>query len=253
MVGMADQYIEPMKSAHFFDTLTLPLRRLPTQCALCRGWARERLCEPCIARFVTSIPRCQRCAIGVPDGVPLCGECLRHPPPFEHAVAAVDYEAPWNDLVRQFKFDAALDLADALALRLLDAIGRGAAPRPDLVLPVPLADERLRERGYNQAWELARRVAPALACASDPRLLLRTKHTAHQLSLPPAERAANVRSAFAIEPRRRHALRDRRIAVVDDVMTTGATLAEVARTLLQGGAASVQVWVLARTPRPEGA
>ena len=242
-----------MNSAHLVDALTRPLRRLPTQCALCRNWAQERLCEPCIARFVTSVPRCGRCAIGVPGGVALCGECLRHAPPFEHAVAAVDYEAPWDDLVRQFKFDAALDLTGALAQRLLDAIGRSAAERPDLVLPVPLADERLRERGYNQAWELARRVAPALGCESDPRLLLRTKHTAHQLSLPPAERAANVRGAFAIEPRRRHALRDRRIAVVDDVMTTGATLAEVARTLLQAGAASVQVWVLARTPRHEGA
>ncbi|MCO5125584.1 MAG: ComF family protein [Rhizobacter sp.] len=242
-----------MNSAHFLDTLTLPLRRLPTQCALCRGWARERLCGPCIARFVTPTPRCRRCAIAVPDGVSLCGECLRHPPPFEHAIAAVDYAAPWNDLVRRFKFDAALDLADALAQRLHDAIGRGAAPRPDLVLPVPLADERMRERGFNQAWELARRIAPPLACESDARLLLRTKHTAHQLSLPPAERAANVRGAFAIEPRSRHVLRDRRVALVDDVMTTGATLAEVARTLLQGGAASVQVWVLARTPRPEGA
>ncbi len=182
-----------------------------------------------------------------------CGEYLRHPPPFEHAVAAVEYESPWSDLVRRFKFDAALDLADAIAQRKLDAIGRSAAPRPDLVLPVPLAYERLRERGYNQAWELARRIAPALGCESNTRLLLRTKHTAHQLSLPPAERAANVRGAFAIEPRRQQMLRGRRVAVVDDVMTTSATLAEVARTLLQGGAASVQVWVLARTPRPEGA
>ena len=161
--------------------------------------------------------------------------------------------APWDDLVRRFKFDAALDLADALARRMLDAVDHSRAPRPDWLLPVPLADERLRERGYNQAWELARRVAVLLPCASDARLLLRLKNTPHQLSLPPARRAANVRGAFAIEPRRRHELRDRHIAVLDDVMTTGATLSEVARTLLQSGAASVQVWVLARTPRPEGA
>ncbi len=241
-----------MNGNRLFDTLASPLRRLPTQCALCRDWAYERLCDKCIARFASPKPRCTRCAIGVLEGVSICGECLRHAPPFEHAVAAVDYEPPWDDLVRRFKFDAALDLADTLARRLLDAIRRSGARHPDRLLPVPLADERMRERGYNQAWELARRVAPTMGCACDARLLLRTKETAHQLSLPPAERAANVRGAFTVEPRRRQDLRDRDVAVVDDVMTTGATLAEVARTLLQGGAASVQVWVLARTPRPGG-
>ena len=190
---------------------------------------------------------------GSGDGVAVCGECLRHPPPFESAVAAVDYAPPWDDVVRRFKFDAALDLADALARRMLEAIDRSAVRPPDVLLPVPLADERLRERGYNQAWELARRIAPALGCATDARALLRIRPTPHQLALPPGERAANVRGAFAIEPRRRPLVRARHVAVVDDVMTTGATLAEVARTLLQAGAASVQAWVLARTPRPDGA
>lgn len=242
-----------MHYRRLIDALSSPLRRLPTQCAVCRGWSHARLCEICIERFAVARPRCERCAIGVPPGVPVCGACTLQPPPFERAVAAVDYMAPWDDLVRRFKFDAALDLADALARRMLDAVDHSRAPRPDWLLPVPLADERLRERGYNQAWELARRVAVLLPCASDARLLLRLKNTPHQLSLPPARRAANVRGAFAIEPRRRHELRDRHIAVLDDVMTTGATLSEVARTLLQSGAASVQVWVLARTPRPEGA
>lgn len=206
-----------------------------------------------MARFAQPRPRCERCAIAVPPGVAVCGACLREPPPFARAVAAVDYAPPWDELVRRFKFDAALDLADALADRIAGAVRATDARAPDWLLPVPLADERLRERGYNQAWELARRVARALPCASDPHLLLRTRQTPHQLSLPPAQRAANVRGAFAVEPRRRQALRDRDVALLDDVMTTGATLSEAARSVLQAGAASVQVWVLARTPRPDAA
>lgn len=234
-------------------TLSSTLHRLPTQCALCRGWSRARLCEACVGHFAVPRPRCERCAIAVPQGVAVCGACSREPPPFARAVAAIDYAEPWDDLVRRFKFDAALDLADALAGLILDAVAGSSAERPDLLLPVPLADARLRERGYNQAWELARRVAREAACATDARLLLRPMDTPHQLSLPPAKRAANVRGAFAIEPRRRATLRGLNVALLDDVMTTGATLAEAARTLRAAGAASVQVWVLARTPRPEGA
>ncbi|HMN75917.1 MAG TPA: ComF family protein [Burkholderiaceae bacterium] len=242
-----------MNGIRLAAALSASLHSLPTQCALCRNWSRARLCEACIARFAQPRPRCGRCAIALPPGAAVCGACAREPPPFAHAVAAVDYAPPWDDLVRRFKFDAALDLADALASRILDAVGRSGPQPPHWLLPVPLADARLRERGYNQAWELARRVARALQCASDPHLLLRTRHTPHQLSLPPAQRAANVRGAFAVEPRRRQALRDRDVALLDDVMTTGATLSEAARSVLQAGAASVQVWVLARTPRPDGA
>jgi ComF family protein len=150
--------------------------------------------------------------------------------------------------VRRFKFEGALDLAGVLAERVLDAVRSSEAARPDWLLPVPLAAERLRERGYNQAWELVRRVARRLPCACDARLLLRMKDTPHQLALPPERRAANVRGAFAIEPRRRHEIAGRSVAVLDDVMTTGATAGEIAATLMQAGARSVQVWVLARTP-----
>ncbi len=237
-----------MQRAHLIAELTAPLRHLPSQCAVCRGWARQRLCEACIQRFAAPRPRCLRCAIDVPTGVTVCGACLTQPPPFDRAVAAVDYDHPWDELVRRFKFDGALDLAGVLAERVADAVRSSDAPRPDWLLPVPLAARRLRERGYNQAWELARRVARRLPCACDARLLLRMKDTPHQLALPPERRAANVRGAFAIEPRRRHEIAGRSVAVLDDVMTTGATAGEIAATLLQAGAQSVQVWVLARTP-----
>jgi ComF family protein len=245
---MGGQYIDPVSALR-------PATRaaLPSLCAVCHGWGRSRLCAVCVARFGGPVARCQRCAIAVPDGVSVCGACLADAPPQQHAVAAVDYAFPWDRLVAQFKFAGAVDLAPALAGHLADAVLASAQPLPDLVVPAPLAPARLAERGYNQAWELARRVARRLQLAADPALLLRVRETPHQLDLPRAERAGNVRGAFAVEPLRRAALRDRRVAVVDDVMTSGATAAEMARVLLGSGAAAVHVWVVARTPAPGGA
>jgi ComF family protein len=220
----------------------------PSQCAVCRAWQSQRVCAACQHRFAPPAPRCRRCALRVPGNAGLCGQCLRQPPPFEHAVAAFDYDYPWDGLLAAFKFRNALDLASPLAEQLGHAVEAHAAPRPVLLLPTPLAPARLRERGHNQAWEIARRLSQRLAVPADASLLLRIKDTPHQLSLPQASRAANVHGAFAVEPTRRSELRGKKVAVVDDVMTTGATAAEMARTLLQAGAASVAVWVLARTP-----
>ncbi|MEP6873647.1 MAG: ComF family protein [Burkholderiales bacterium] len=232
-----------------FTRLLAATERLPSLCAVCRGWGAQRVCEACVERFAIQHLRCQRCALRVPDGVRLCGACLNDPPPFAHALAALDYDHPWDGLITQFKFHGALDLAPALTRRLLATFEASHAPVPTLLLPVPLSTERLRERGYNQAWELARRVGRVLHCQADAHLLLRTKDTPHQLAFPPAQRAGNVRAAFAIEPRRLADVRGRSVTVVDDVMTTGATVSEITRVLLQAGASEVGVWTLARTPR----
>lgn len=189
----------------------------------------------------------------------VCGACLAAPPAFDAASARVDYAFPWDRTLAAFKFHGALELAAMLAGGIVDSFGdgvdlaaAGAAPadRPDLVMPVPLAPRRLRERGANQAWEIARRVARRMRIAADPTLVLRIRETAHQLELPPAERGANVRGAFAVEPLRRDAVRGRRVAVVDDVMTTGSTIGEIAAVLKHAGAARVEAWVFARTPSP---
>lgn len=227
--------------------------RLPSLCALCHGWGEQRVCSDCLKRWAAPRARCARCAIDVPAATPICGACLLAPPPYTGAVAAFDYAPPWDALIARFKFSAALDIAPALTRQLLSAIRASGAspPLPDLLLPVPLSDQRLRERGYNQAWVIARHLGKELDCPSDPHLLLRTLDTPHQLALAPDARAANVRGAFAVEPLRLSALRGKSVAVVDDVLTTGATATEVSRTLLQAGAASVHIWVLARTPRPD--
>jgi ComF family protein len=183
--------------------------------------------------------------------VTVCGACLTTAPPFDAALAVVDYRPLWERLVTAFKFHGGLDLAAAFADAIVGAARRRAIPRPALLLPVPLGATRWRERGYNQAWELARRVARRLGVVAEPELLLlRVRETAHQLALPPAERAGNVHGAFAVEPRRRAELHGRHVASVDDVMTTASTAAEIAGVLKQAGAATVEIWVLARTPRP---
>lgn len=222
----------------------------PGLCAVCRGWSSARLCADCLTRFARATPRCTRCAIALPGAAAVCGTCLRRPPPFERSIAALDYTPPWSGLVARFKFHDAIDLAPAFAGLLAQAVQGGGAGAATLLLPAPLAPTRLRERGYNQSWELARRLGRALRIEADAALLLRVRDTPHQLDLPLAQRAANVRDAFAVEPRRRDEIAGREIALVDDVMTTGETAAAMARALLQAGAARVQVWVLARTPRP---
>jgi len=235
-----------------FTRLLRPLRDLvlPTQCALCRGWGPQRLCDDCRTRFAAPLPRCSLCALRVPAGVVRCAACIATPPPWDGALAAVDYAHPWDTLIRRFKFDAALDLADMFARLMADAVhahGLGTAP---LLLPVPLAAARLHERGYNQSWEIVRRLAGRLGVHVDAQLLRRVRDTAHQLAFPPAQRAANLHAAFAVDPRRAHVLHGRPVVLLDDVMTSGATAAELARTVRRAGAAEVQVWVLARTPAP---
>ena len=223
---------------------------LPTQCAVCRGWSQARLCAPCLERCATPRPRCRACAIGVHVGIALCGACVLSSPPYTRTLAAVDYAFPWSSLVAAFKFRAALDLAPALASLLADAVRRSDAPRPAWLLPVPLSAERLAERGMNQAWELARRVGAALAIDARGDVLRRLIDTPHLADLPREQRAARIRGAFGIAPGRSQLLRGQSVALVDDVMTSGATAAEAARVLLAAGAIEVQVWVVARTPAP---
>lgn len=224
---------------------------IPGQCAICLDWSGQRLCAACCARFAAAVARCSRCALEVPVGVAVCGRCLRRPPPFDAALTAVDYAHPWAALVARFKFSASLDLAGAFATLLCGAVRNAQrAPSAGLLLPVPLARDRLRERGYNQSWEIARRLARRLDAAADPHLLLRVRETPPQLALAPERRAANVRGAFAVEPTRRSELQGRTVTLIDDVMTTGETAGEIARTLKAAGAARVQVWVIARTAPP---
>jgi len=218
---------------------------LPSQCEVCRHWSRARLCGDCIARFAAPVPRCRRCALRLGSALPSCGGCLREPPPFEQTACVADYAFPWDRLIGDLKFHDRVELAASLAQLLAEAAA--STPRPDWVLPVPLAPRRLAERGFNQAWELARRAARLRGLAARADVLTRPVEGQHQADLPRAQRLANLRAAFVVDGRRRDVIRGARVALVDDVLTTGATAREAARTLLQAGAAAVDIWVVART------
>ena len=220
-------------------------RQLPARCAVCRAWPSRVVCNACATRFAQPVPRCTTCALPVPEGITHCGACLREPPPLDACLAAVTYGWPWSDCVTQFKFGNLPGWAAELATLMRSAPWvEPALEQADRVLPMPLARERLAERGYNQALLLAKQLAPHKTDAS---LLLRTRHTPAQSELKRAERLRNVRGAFAVEPLRAPELRGRRVVLVDDVMTTGASLHAAATALRQAGTARITAVVFART------
>lgn len=242
-----------MNLAALTRSLTLPAPGWPSLCGVCRGWGRGRLCQPCLALHARTVPRCRRCAIALPDATRPCGACDVDPPPYDVAVAAVDYAHPWDAVIGRWKFEQGLDLGGALAALLAQAIrgqGAGAAAPVDLVVPMPLSRARLRERGCNQAWELGRRVAHTLGLPGDARVLRRLVDVPPVARLGREERRQAVRGVFDVDPARRHRLAGRTVALVDDILTTGATAREATRVLGAAGAASVHLWVLARTPAP---
>jgi ComF family protein len=226
------------------------IAHLPSQCELCRRWGHARLCPDCLARFAAPVPRCDSCGLPLARAAPACGECLREPPPFDRTICAVDYVFPWDHLIREFKFHGQTELAGPLAQRLSGAVLARGTAAAQWVLPVPMTPQRLRERGFDQAWELARRVAAALQLPARADALVRTLDTAHQTELGRTARQRNLRAAFFVPGPQRAALQHARVALVDDVMTTGATLREAAAALRRAGVAAVEAWVLARTPAP---
>jgi ComF family protein len=213
-------------------------------CYLCRGAAEGILCAACDADLPRLDPGlCPRCALVSPGGA-VCGTCLARPPQFDATCAALAYRFPADVLVQALKFRGELALAPLLGELLAKRVAGQAPVR--CIVPVPLARSRLVERGYNQALEIARHVARATGARLAPELCERVRDTAAQAELPLAERARNVRGAFRCPT----PIGDS-VAVLDDVMTTGATLDEIARTLKAAGAVSVVNWVVARTPPPE--
>ena len=188
------------------------------------------------------MPACPRCAL-TSTGNAQCGACFAHPPDYDASTAAFIYAFPVDRLIQALKYGGRLALAAFFARKLHQRIGQAAGV--DIIAPLPLHTARLAERGFNQAAEIAKVLARLCGIAVRLELGQRVRNTAPQTELPWNKRAANMRGAFACEGD----LSGLRIAVVDDVMTTGATLDEFARTLKKSGAAWVENWVVARTPR----
>lgn len=255
MVG--GQYSQRPMSARprlLLDLLTRPVQRWRWGgvCLVCQSWSADgAVCPACVVRHVVHRPRCETCALPVPQGVARCGACLRCAPAQARSLAALDYAFPWDGLIHRFKYRDAPELARPLVERLHPVVAEALAqgmPRPQWLVPVPLSAARLRERGYNQAWELTRHLSRLTGLPTCRDGLLRLVDAPHQQGVSRAQRWRQAVDTYAIAPAAVAPLRGHRVALVDDVMTTGATAQAATQALLRAGVAEVQVWALARTP-----
>ncbi|MEJ3669605.1 ComF family protein [Stutzerimonas stutzeri] len=214
----------------------------------CEG---QPLCSPCEADLPWLDGRCTVCAVPLPSRGLVCGECLKRPPSYDHVEVPWRFAFPVDALITRFKHQARWPygrlLGERLAHHLEHAFAEGL-PRPDLLLPVPLARRRLRQRGFNQAQMLADWLSRPLGIATDARVLERVLDTPAQQQLDAATRRRNLRQAFAVATGAD--FKGRHLALVDDVLTTGATAEALARLLKRAGAERVDVYCLARTPKP---
>jgi ComF family protein len=222
---------------------------LPQRCELCAGVSgADLVCDACVRDLPWLASACPTCALPTSSGA-VCGQCLSDPPAFDATIAAFSYAFPIDRLIHALKYQGRLALAEWCADAILGRRGRADAAvclQPQRLVALPLSVARQRERGYNQAQEIARAVAARTGIAILPRALVRIRATPPQAALPWTERAKNVRGAFACDVD----LSGLSIAMIDDVMTTGASLAEAAKVLKASGAERVENWVVARTLPP---
>lgn len=209
---------------------------------LCGIAANQGFCEPCYRHLPQlSGNHCPVCLWPVPTAE-ICGACLKNPPAFTRTIAALRYTFPADALIHSLKYQANLAIAPMLANLLITRL-ETVEKMPDVIIPMPLHPIRLRERGFNQAMEISRYISKQMGIVVLPDSCHRIKHTPPQTGLPWKARQKNMRKAFSckIEMSGKH------IALVDDVMTTGATLNELSKVLRQRGAAEISNWIIART------
>ncbi|HWW06409.1 ComF family protein [Collimonas sp.] len=239
------------------------LAGMPSCCALCGQSGKRVICDGCSKHYFSRHPaRCRQCANLLPqiDGPAptLCGNCLKQPRAFDATIVACDYTAPADQLILALKFGGQLALAPVFAQMLCEAGRRSLCNHPELELPadlpdiltaVPLSAQRLQQRGFNQALEIAKPFARMLGLGLQHGLLRRQRDTLPQSQVPDMEqRRRNLRQAFAVPPAAISQIRGRHIGVIDDVMTTGETLHALAKTLRRHGARRITNFVFARTP-----
>ncbi len=221
---------------------------LPARCLACGEAAHKiDLCAACIATLPRSQPACPRCALPLPTEAPACGFCLQHPPPFSRLCTAWRYEGVITHLLPRFKFHRDLAAGRVLAeLAVREWDGWDGWLGVDRLIPMPLHVARLGQRGYNQALELARPIARSRRLPVDLTSLIRQRATTPQTELDAAARRRNLRGAFVATD-----VSGQTVLLLDDVVTTAATVREAARTLLRAGASEVRVLAIARAPEPD--
>ena len=218
---------------------------LPHNCVACgnRGTQLD-LCTACLQMLPVNYRYCRRCAIPLPVDDAICGTCLRLPPRYQGSYCGFEYGYPIDEFVRRLKYGHSLSHAAVLGTLLVDYLkSRYQQSWPECFIPVPLSTTRYRERGFNQAIELGRIIEKSLNVPMNTRLLERIRHTPEQAGLSRRERRKNLRNAFVVTGK----VPDY-VAILDDVITTGSTVNEIARTLKRAGASRIEVWAVARAP-----
>ncbi|MCW8982749.1 MAG: ComF family protein [Gammaproteobacteria bacterium] len=230
----------------------------PPQCLLCGaegqlidGVAID-LCETCGQGLALNEQCCWRCAIPLPSPSEICGQCLKKPPPFDSLYAPFLYQDGIRELLLTLKFNQKLSHARLLGALLSEKLSNHVAQLdelPDAIVPVPLHSKRERQRGFNQALELLRPVARRLQLDINHQLVMRGAATTKQTKLSADERRRNLKGAFSV---RKGVAVPRHLVIFDDVVTTTATVTEMAKTLKSAGAKRIDVWAVARVPKPIG-
>lgn len=218
----------------------------PDHCLVCLSpepGSLPHLCPDCSADLPIISHACWQCGIALPDATAhVCGECLKHKPYYDTALIPFYYQPPLPRLISQFKFSSNLSLLPLLSAAWLSTVSLSERTLPECLVPVPLHPSRLRERGFNQSLELARTISQSLGIRLEPHLCRRTVATESQSGLDAEQRRRNIKNAFAVNGRPAY----RHVAIVDDVVTTGSTLNELARMLKKSGIERVEIWAIAR-------
>lgn len=214
---------------------------MPPRCILCgsRGFANRDLCEACYLELPKNTPRCIQCASDFEGN--FCLTCAKNSPAFDETLAPFWHHGAIRYLIIQLKFHAHYPCARLLGTLLADYL-KQTAQLPDCIIPVPLHKNRYRERGFNQSIEIARVLSNRLKVPLDLKSCTRHRDTAHQVGLNAAQRNENIKNAFAVSAN----FQAKHVALIDDVMTTGSTVHELALALKMAGCERVQIWVCAK-------
>lgn len=228
---------------------------LPTQCLLCRLASNDKLiCEHCQKTLMIERPCCQHCGLSLPASQTFCGNCLQQPHLFTQLHAAADYQPPYPYLIKKFKYAKQLIygelLAELLNQSLLQKIPSRQLAEINYLLPIPLYKQKHRQRGFNQAQMIASSLAKQLQIPLLLDAVERHKQTKAQEGLSLRKRKKNLKDAFSITHNQQHKLSGSYIVLIDDVVTTGATVNSLCRVLLQAGVKRIDVWCICRTALP---
>jgi len=222
----------------------------PSSCSLCKAATHnEAICSPCREELPWLQSACQQCANVLKDDERAslqCGECLKKPPPYDNTLALFQYQPPVDNLILALKFSNKLEHAQLLGCLMAEVIMQHytTQQRPELIIPIPLHNKRLRERGYNQALELARPLAKKMQIPLSLKDCFRVNETKPQAaSIAAEDRRKNIKDAFVIN----FAVPVKHVAIVDDVITTGSTVSEFSASLRKAGVEKIDVWCCART------